>query len=142
MIGEGPRRPVLESRARDLPVVFTGHLHDRRELAGLLARADVALAPCPYETFGLAALEALACGTPVVAPDRGAVSELVQPGRRDAADARACGIATRSDSSSFADAVLDVLRAPADHRRHATRHRGEQYSWSRTANALMRIHRA
>jgi alpha-1,6-mannosyltransferase len=141
MIGEGPRRRVLESRARDLPVVFTGHLHDRRELAGLFARADVALAPCPYETFGLAALEALACGTPVVAPDRGAVSELV-PGRGDAAGAGACGIATRSDPSSFADAVVDVLRAPADHRRHAARHRAEQYSWAHTANALMRIHRA
>jgi alpha-1,6-mannosyltransferase len=141
MIGEGPRRRVLESRARDLPVVFTGHLHDRRELAGLLARADVALAPCPYETFGLAALEALACGTPVVAPDRGGVSELVQAGRRDAAGVMACGIATRSDPSAFADAVVDVLREPAERRRHAARHRAEQYSWPRTANELMRIHR-
>ena len=38
--------------------------------------------------------------------------------------------------------VLDVLRAPADQRRRAARHRAEQYSWSRTANALLRIHRA
>src|SRR5262249_29305093 len=80
MVGDGPRRAALEAHAHDLPVVVTGHVHDRRELAALLARADVALAPCPYETFGLAALEALASGTPVVAPDRGAVPEIVQAG--------------------------------------------------------------
>src|SRR5262249_59837745 len=80
MVGDGPRRAALEAHAHDLPVVFTGHVHDRRELATLLARADVALAPCPYETFRLAALAPLASGTPVVAPDRGAVPEIVQPG--------------------------------------------------------------
>src|SRR3712207_7820352 len=45
---------------------FAGHIADRSAVAALLASADVVVAPGPVETFGLAALEALACGTPVV----------------------------------------------------------------------------
>jgi alpha-1,6-mannosyltransferase len=137
MIGDGPRRRLLERRSRELPVIFTGHLHDRRQLAALLARADVALAPCPYETFGLAALEALASGTPVVVPKEGAVPELVQAGR-----AAAAGAVARPDPPSFAAAVLDVVRRPAEELRRAARRRAEHYSWSRTAHDLLRIHRA
>jgi alpha-1,6-mannosyltransferase len=142
MIGDGPRRRALERRARGLPVEFTGHLQDRREVARLLASAHVALAPCPHETFGLAALEALACGTPVVAPDRGAVPELVQAGR-----ATVAGAVARPDPASFAAAVLEVVRRPPEQqrraaRRRAARRRAEHYSWPRTASALLRIHRA
>jgi len=64
--GDGPLRPRLQRLAQtsSLPVEFTGFLHDRTDLARLLASADIVLAPGPIETFGLAALEALACGTP------------------------------------------------------------------------------
>lgn len=136
MIGDGPRRRLVERRARGLPVEFPGHLHDRRELAAVVARTHVALAPCPYETFGLAALEALACGTPVVAPDAGAVPELVQAGR-----ATVAGAVARPDPASFAAAVLDVARQPAEEQRRAARRRAELYSWSRTADEMLRIHR-
>src|SRR5262249_22951894 len=66
VVGDGPLRDRLVRRADGLPVVFTGFLHDRRVLGELFATADVVLAPGPVETFGLAALEALSCGTPVV----------------------------------------------------------------------------
>jgi alpha-1,6-mannosyltransferase len=137
MVGDGPRRAALEAHARDLPVVFTGHVRDRRELATLLARADVALAPCPYETFGLAALEALASGTPVVAPDRGAVPEIVQAGL-----GAATGAVAAPDPASLATAVADVLRCPRDAARRAARARAEQYPWTRTAHEMLRVHRA
>jgi len=137
MVGDGPRRAALEAHAHDLPVVFTGHVHDRRELATLLARADVALAPCPYETFGLAALEALASGTPVVAPDRGAVPEIVQAGL-----GAATGAVAAPDPASLATAVVDVLRRPRDAARRAARARAEQYPWIRTAHEMPRVHRA
>jgi len=77
--GDGPLRRRLERRAaRDrLPVTFAGFLPDRTDLAALLASADVALAPGPAETFGLAALEALACGTPVVVSAESALPEVV-----------------------------------------------------------------
>lgn len=135
MVGDGPRRPALEARARDLPVVFTGHVHDRRELATLLARADVAVAPCPYETFGLAALEALACGTPVVAADSGAVPEIVQAGQ-----GAATGAVAAPDPASFAAAIVDVLRRPRDETRRAARTRAEQFPWARTARRMLRVH--
>ena len=40
---------------------------DRRVIAGELARADIAIVPCPVESFGLVAVESQACGTPVIA---------------------------------------------------------------------------
>ena len=137
MVGDGPRRSALEAQARGLPVVFTGHLHDRRELARLLAGAAAALAPCPYETFGLAALEALACGTPVVAADRGAVPELVQAGQ-----GAATGAVAAPDPVSLGAAALDVVRRPRDQTRRAARDRAGQYPWIRTAREMLRVHRA
>jgi alpha-1,6-mannosyltransferase len=76
--GDGPERRSLEAAAAGLPVTFLGHMSDRDALAALLATADVALAPSPVETFGLAALEALACGTPVVCAGSGALPELLR----------------------------------------------------------------
>ena len=57
--GDGPLRARLERHAANLPVDFTGFISSRSTVATLLASADVALAPGPHETFGLAALEAL-----------------------------------------------------------------------------------
>ena len=51
---------------------------DRDRLADLYAAAELVVAPCPIETFGLAALEALASGAPVLAADRGGVAETVE----------------------------------------------------------------
>lgn len=74
--GEGPEHGRLELLARGHDVRFTGRV-DAPELASLRARAGVALAPTrAHETFGLAALEAMAAGLPTVAVDRGALSEL------------------------------------------------------------------
>ena len=75
--GDGSRRAALAYRAARLPVRFAGHITDRDDVAALLASADVAVAPGPVETFGLAALEALACGTPVVVNDASALPEVV-----------------------------------------------------------------
>jgi alpha-1,6-mannosyltransferase len=79
--GAGPLRTALQSEAADcgLPVRFLGHLTDPDELAALLATADVAIAPGPVETFGLAALESLASGTPVVVSSQSALPEVIGP---------------------------------------------------------------
>src|SRR5262249_43310810 len=134
MVGAGPRRAALEAHAHDLPVVFTGHVHDRRELATLLARADVALAPCPYETFGLAALEALASGTPVVAPDRGAVPEIVQAGL-----GAAPGAVAAPDPASLATPLGAVLGRPPDAAPRPPRAPAPPYPLIRTAHQLLRV---
>ena len=79
VVGEGPLRSRLERQAARLPVDFTGYIGCRNTVATILATADVALAPGPHETFGLAALEALACGTPVVVSRTSALAEILTP---------------------------------------------------------------
>ncbi|MFF8008195.1 glycosyltransferase [Streptomyces parvus] len=103
---------------------------DRAAVAGLLARADVALATCPIESFGLAVLEALACGTPVVTADRGAAHELLAPGAGAVVAPRAAG---------FADGVEEVLSLPAAARRAAARARAERYPWTTTIAGMLDV---
>ena len=78
--GDGPARSELEraAAARD-DVVFLGFL-DRSELPTFYTALDAFGFPSPVETQGLVALEAIACGTPVVAADGGALSETVVDG--------------------------------------------------------------
>lgn len=129
--GDGPHRQEIEEIAAGAPVVFHGHVAGRAELAARLRRADVALSVCPGETFGLAVLEALACGTPVVTADAGGARELVDP---------ASGAWAPADPESLADAVLAVAERPAQARREAARARAEQFPWSRTTGAMLGLH--
>ncbi|MFF9196092.1 glycosyltransferase [Streptomyces sp. NPDC014779] len=132
--GAGPLRGAMERRARDLrlPVRFLGHVADRDALADLQAAADLCLAPGPAETFGLAALEALACGTPVVCSVSSALPEVV-------ADA---GAAAADDPAAFARAVRTVLARPEAARRAAARARAELFSWPRATAAFLAAHDA
>lgn len=125
--GTGPLAGDLARAGRGLPVTFHGHLADRAAVARILSAADVAIAPGPNETFGLAALEALACGTPVVVPDRGALSELVQP---------PIGESCPSDPVSMADAVERLAEIGE---REACRAEAERFPWSRSASRLLEL---
>ena len=80
--GDGPARPALEaaSGTLDLEVRFLGML-ERSELPAFYAALDAFGFPSPVETQGLVALEAIACGTPVVAARAGALVETVADGR-------------------------------------------------------------
>ncbi|WP_086831847.1 glycosyltransferase [Streptomyces sp. NRRL B-24572] len=132
--GDGPLRGALERRARErrLPVRFLGHVADPEALADLQAAADVCLAPGPAETFGLSALEALACGTPVVVSASSALPEVVGTAGASAADAPA----------AFAAGVRDLLAAPESARRRAARTRAEVFSWDRAVTAFLHAHDA
>ncbi|MFE7601100.1 glycosyltransferase [Streptomyces sp. NPDC057494] len=132
--GDGPLRGALERRARErrLPVRFLGHVADREALADLQAAADVCLAPGPAETFGLSALEALACGTPVVVSASSALPEVVGTAGASAADTPA----------AFAAGVRGLLAAPESVRRGAARARAEGFSWDRAVAAFLHAHDA
>jgi glycosyltransferase involved in cell wall biosynthesis len=94
--GDGPERARLEAEARG-PVRFLGRVDDET-LVGLYRAADVCVVPSvALEGFGLVALEALACGTPVVVTNVGGLPEAVagldptlavEPGDADALAAR------------------------------------------------------
>ena len=82
MIGDGPERRPLEQRVaeeglRDV-VEFAGEQHD---LVPWLSAADLFLLPSEQESFGLAALEAMACEVPVVASRVGGLPEIIDDGR-------------------------------------------------------------
>jgi alpha-1,6-mannosyltransferase len=130
--GEGPLRSRLARRAArtGLPVTFAGFLPGRADLAALLASADVAVAPGPAETFGLAALEALACGTPVVVSAESALPEVVGE-----AGASAPG-------EDLAAGVRAVLARPEPARRAAARARAEQYDWGTATRGFLAAHGA
>lgn len=132
--GDGPMRPRLEARVREegLPAVFLGHVPDRTRLAAVQASADVVLAPGPAETFGLAALEALACGSPVVVSALSALPDIVGAAGETAADS----------GPAFADAVERVLARPQPARREAARHRAERYGWPAAVASFLAAHDA
>jgi alpha-1,6-mannosyltransferase len=130
VVGAGPLALELAAAAEGLPVRFTGHLQDRGAVAALLAGADVALAPCPVESFGLSVLEALAAGAPVVVGEGGASAELIDD---------SCGRTAATDPASMADAVTALLAVPG--RRVSARARAESYPWARTVDGMLVAHR-
>jgi glycosyltransferase involved in cell wall biosynthesis len=82
IVGDGPLRPELEAivRTRALKAEFTGHL-DRENVLGLVQRAMLQVVPSEcYEGFPMVLLEAMACGTPVVASRIGSLNEIVLDG--------------------------------------------------------------
>ena len=78
LVGGGPRERELRRHPSGARVTWLPHQRDREVLADLYAAVDLYVAPGPYETFGLSALEAMACGTPVLSVDRGGVAEQVR----------------------------------------------------------------
>ena len=128
--GDGPMRKQLVAESAGLPVDWRGFLTDRGELADLMAAADVVIAPGPVETFGLAALEALACGTPVVVNRHSALPEVVA----------AAGRTSPSSGFTFANAVQEVLALDELERRQAARSRAESFRWSQSVEAFLDVH--
>ena len=126
--GEGPLRARLERQAAGLPVDFTGFIGCRDTVATILATADVALAPGPHETFGLAALEALACGTPAVVSRTSALAEILTTDSGATAD---------NDPDAIARAVTSIISRPERLRRNSARRRAEQFTWPRSAAGML-----
>jgi alpha-1,6-mannosyltransferase len=132
--GAGPLRATLQSEAAEqgLPVRFLGHLTNPAELATLLATADVAIAPGPVETFGLAALETLASGTPVVVSSESALPEVIGT----------AGAAAPGEGPAYAEAILSLLSCPSEIRRKNARTQAERFPWSASVEGFLKAHNA
>jgi glycosyltransferase involved in cell wall biosynthesis len=134
IIGNGPERDALIALARDLSisdaVEFRHDVQDQAELYGLLKSSRVFVTPSEREGFGIAALEAIACGLPVVttsAPDNLARHLVAKSAR---------GVVCDSAARSIADAVKSILvesdpGAPGDS--FGAESWLDDYSWAATA---------
>ena len=110
-VGDGPERSGAERYCHDNGltdrVLFLGR---QDNLPDLLGCADVFLLPSELESFGLVALEAMACEVPVVATLVGGLPEVVVHGETGY-------LANLGDVDSMANYTLEILRNPALRRR-------------------------
>ena len=138
LAGDGPDRKILRSRVERLGlsdrVTFLGRV-DGDDKLRLLAGARVVAMPSRFETFGMVAAEALACGTPVVAFEIPSLREVVAPGT---------GILVPAfDVNAFAEALVAlatdtarILELGARGREHA-----RSYDWDQIAEQQEQVYR-
>jgi glycosyltransferase involved in cell wall biosynthesis len=102
----------------------------RADLIGLYSLADAFVFPSWIEGFGIPLLEAMACGTPIIASDRGAIPEVV---------GEAALLADAEDAPTFASHLAAVLGKPGVARllRGAGYARVAQFSWGRSARRTL-----
>lgn len=133
LAGDGPLRSALETRVatEELPVEFLGFVTDKARLANLMANARCFLAVGPIETFGLAALESLACGTYVLCRDSSAISEVISP---------TCGSALARDAKLWSQEIKSVLGMDQQKVSRQARVRAEEFSWDNCAVNMLKIH--
>ena len=134
--GDGPARGHVEAgllRAAGGRAVFLGHLHSRDELATLLASADLFLHPNPREPFGIGPLEAMASGTPVVAPRAGGVLSYADEATAWLGEPSVDGLA-HAVSHCLADPVAARARATAG------RFRAASLDWPRVARRFLDLY--
>ena len=113
MVGDGPERPAAERFARDAGIAhrveFLGNVSP---VEGVMGAGDVFLLPSSEESFGLAALEAMACGVPVVASNAGGLPELIAHGEGGY-------VFPVGDTAAMAECVVALLTDRREHARQA-----------------------
>ncbi|MCA1687949.1 MAG: glycosyltransferase family 1 protein [Actinobacteria bacterium] len=130
IVGDGPARRDLEREFAGTPTVFTGILQDD-DLAAAYASADAFLFPSTTDTLGLAMIEALASGLPIVAARSGASREIVDEGEN--------GLLYEADSApSLVAAVRKLFSDDGFHEAlaHRARAKTEERDWGSSTRAL------
>ncbi len=112
-------------------VEFLGFVPDAK-LRGFYSSADVFVFPSDYEGFGLPVLEAMACGTPVVAANSSSLPEVVGN----------AGFLCDPNADSFAEAIDKVLSNPKIGRALSKKGavRAKRFSWEKTAKEFLKIY--
>lgn len=135
LAGNGMCRSAMEVECRERfgqRVAFLGHCADRQALAELYANVDAFVHPNPKEPFGIAPLEAMASGLPLVAPNRGGVLTYAKPNNAWLAE---------PEPAAFAEAVEDTFTNPERQDRiQRAMETAAQYHWHAVASRYMDLY--
>jgi N-acetyl-alpha-D-glucosaminyl L-malate synthase BshA len=106
MVGDGPDRPAAEALCREKGLASSvSFLGNTPALEDVMPSADLYVLPSNSESFGLSALEAQACGVPVLGYEAGGLPEVVENGKTGFL----CGV---GDVEGLAGAAIDLLSDP------------------------------
>jgi alpha-1,6-mannosyltransferase len=134
--GEGSRRAAFEEECCGRApgaVCFLGHVGNRETLADIYANSDLFIHPNPGEPFGIAPLEAMASGLPLIGPNRGGLTSYADSSNAWLVDA---------DPELYVETVYSIRSDPAAaaiRLRHA-RATAERYDWSAVANQFFELY--
>ncbi|MNZ65743.1 D-inositol 3-phosphate glycosyltransferase [compost metagenome] len=105
-VGEGPDLPKIQWKIKEMGLEDKVHfLGKQDDIAHVISMADILLLPSEKESFGLVALEAMACGIPTVGSLAGGIPELVSHGETGF-------LAPIGDTKQMADYCISMLNNP------------------------------
>lgn len=81
MVGDGPYKIEIENRVKDLERVFISGRIENKNLPYIYSGSDLFLFPSSSDTFGMAVLEAQACGLPAIVSDKGGPKDIIINGK-------------------------------------------------------------
>ncbi len=136
IIGDGELKAKLETQAQELGlkgVHFLGH-QPQPEIARILNIADASIVPSRVEPFGLVAVEAMACGTPVVATNEGGLPDFI--------DEHVGTLVAVDDSVALAHAIIGELKSDAKGLKgpKAASYALEGFSWSSQVDKMVEVY--
>lgn len=115
-------------------VIFAG-AHDQQALPCYYSAADIVVVPSHYESFGMVALEAMACGTPVIASDVGGLSFIVKNDETGL-------LVPYNDPAALAEKIHYLLSDPArrDLMGIAAEQAARRYSWQSITDEVVELY--
>jgi L-malate glycosyltransferase len=136
IVGDGPEMNRLRSLVRDLEmeknIQFLGFLEDYNDALALMKSSGIFASPSTREGFGMAALEANACGLPVVTVkhNMNAVMDLIN---------KDTGVVCRPTEQALADAICSTLQRTGKMREHCIKE-ARKYDWEEIAKLAERAY--
>ncbi len=135
IVGDGPEKEaIIRKAASNSDLVYLGHIDRPEELATVYASSDVFVMPGRYETFGMATLEALACGLPVVGIEGCGTGTIITT--------QTGALAHAGDPADLAAKIVKVASWPRDEARAACRSiAADKYSWDSVFDNYFALYR-